>query len=78
MSRMILLGFQQAHVKFLPKLNHMDTLIGFGFIFSLPFVSLPLSSMSLSPFTVMEYYIDILGVWGRAMTLQLFYPFQMQ
>lgn len=34
-------------------------------------------SLSLSPFTVMEYFIDILGVWGSAMTLQLFHPFKM-
>ncbi len=34
------------------------------------------SSLSLSPFTVMEYFIDILGVWGRAMTPQLFHPFE--
>lgn len=53
------------------KLDHMDKLI---------FILFPLylscsHSLSLSPFTVMEYFIDILGVWDRAMTLQLFYPF---
>ena len=37
----------------------------------------PFPSLSLFPFTVMEYFIDILGVWGRAMTLQLFHPFEM-
>lgn len=46
-------------------------------ILSFPFVSLPLSSLSLSPFIVMGYFIDILGVWDRAMTLQLCYPFEM-
>lgn len=53
-------------------------MIWFRFFFS-SICLLPHSplSVSLSPFTVMEYFIDILGVWDRAMTVQLFYPFQM-
>lgn len=56
------------------KLHHVDKLILILFPLHL---SHSLCSLALSPFTVMEYFIDILGVGGRAMTLQLFYPFQM-
>lgn len=48
--------------------GYVDLIIFFPFHLS-PFPS-PLLSVSLSPFTVMEYFIDILGVWGRAMTPQ--------